>query len=142
MESPPAPIKIIYAEDDEDDQEFFQVALKDSKLNAALTIVPDGHQLLMHLGTNMPDIIFLDINMPVLNGIECLKKIREQDQFENVPVVILSTSSYQVDELFNKGANIFLSKWTFYTDQPSNMLKIFVPGWQIKWIRLRSAVLY
>jgi DNA-binding NarL/FixJ family response regulator len=59
-----------------------------------------------------PHVIFLDLNMPFKNGIECLKYIRENPKLKDIPVVVLSTTSSQeaVDQTYQQGANYYICK--------------------------------
>jgi CheY-like chemotaxis protein len=66
----------------------------------------------------LPDFIFLDINMPVINGKTILLEIRKNKKFKSVPIVMYSTSMYQTEiEGFKKsGANLFLKKQNHFQD--------------------------
>lgn len=106
------------AEDDEDDQFFFIRALKKITIPTKLTIVGDGESLLEHLRTNQkikPDLLFLDVNMPRKNGLECLNEIKMLEVIKDIPVIIYSTSldDSAVDEFFNAGAHCYLKKDVF-----------------------------
>lgn len=89
--------RIIYlAEDDEDDRIFFLEAAAELKLPIRILQAADGNELLQALenAEQLPDFIFLDINMPCKNGFECLKEIRSsQGSLKNVKIIMLSTSS-------------------------------------------------
>ncbi len=129
------PIKILYADDDKDDRELFQQALKDAHTDAKLTTVEDGDKLMKYLAQvdgQHPDIIFLDINMPCKNGKECLKEIRSKKELDEVPIVMFSTSSYKedIDETFANGANLYVSKPVFFGDEIKILKKIFSLDWQ------------
>jgi len=110
-----APLKIIYADDDEDDREFFTDALAQAHTAAKLTTFEDGEKLMHALEKaegNIPDIIFLDINMPCKDGKQCLKELRSIKELKKVPVVMFSTSahSHDIEETFAHGASLYLSK--------------------------------
>lgn len=118
-----ASINILLADDDADDRSFFDKALKELSVSTQLTTVNDGVQLMNYLSENseqLPDILFLDINMPCKNGHECLEEIKQNEKFKDLPVVIFTTSSARARELnssggmvnllFEKGANIFIRK--------------------------------
>lgn len=125
------PIRILLADDDDDDCELFQQALIEVELNAKLTTVEDGDRLMQHLAANEaqhPDLIFLDINLPRKTGKECLKEIRRSKQFQNVPVIMFTTSSHQedIDETFANGANLYVSKPVFFRDEVEILKKIFL----------------
>lgn len=101
-------------DDDEDDRDIFQLALEevDSGFNCVLAV--NGIDALEKLksGKLKPDYIFLDLNMPVLTGRECLIQIRRMREFENTPVLIYSTSSVpkDVEEVMKLGATSFITK--------------------------------
>ena len=89
-----APLRILLADDDEDDCFFFNEALADLPAPTTLTIVNDGEQLMELLrqpDTAPPQVLFLDLNMPRLSGIECLTEIRHDAQLSQIPVIVLST---------------------------------------------------
>src|SRR5258705_11979617 len=90
------PVKILLAEDDEDDRELFKAALKEVKPEVKVEMVDDGQKLMSYLTSTdeaHPDIIFLDINMPCKDGIQCLKEIRGNKKLDDVPVIMFSTSN-------------------------------------------------
>ncbi len=108
---------IILAEDDADDREFFEEALKEISIETTLTTVKDGAELMTVLDENLnepppPHVIFLDLNMPRKNGIECLKEIRANPKHQKIPVVIFSTSAYPdaVENSYSLGANCYIRK--------------------------------
>ena len=108
-------LNILYADDDTDDCIFFKEALVELLLSTNLTTVHDGEQL-MQLLTNetneLPDILFLDLNMPRKNGFECLSEIKQNKKLKDLPVVIFSTSFEQevVNLLYKNGAQYFIRK--------------------------------
>jgi CheY-like chemotaxis protein len=79
-----------------------------------------------------PDIIFLDINMPCVDGKQCLKEIRNNKELDKVPVVMFSTSNHEkdIEETFKNGANLYVSKPSFFIDQVKILQKIFSLNWQ------------
>jgi len=106
---------ILLADDDEDDCIFFRDALQEIRVKTNLTIVNDGSQLMRYLDNadnRVPDIVFLDLNMPVLNGIDSLIEIRKKSRLKELAIAIYSTSSSDenVEEAFINGANIYLQK--------------------------------
>jgi CheY-like chemotaxis protein len=106
---------ILLADDDTDDCLFFKDALKDMPISTLLTAVHDGEQLMLYLNneTNkLPDILFLDLNMPRKNGFECLSEIKLNKKLYNIPVVIFSTSFEKevVKQLYLNGAQYFIRK--------------------------------
>lgn len=107
---------LLLADDDEDDCDFFNEALSETGIDANLAMVHDGVELMNYIQNNnlqnLPDVIFLDLNMPRKNGIECLTEIKENEKFKNLPVIIFSTSldSEIVDNLYKKGASYYIRK--------------------------------
>jgi CheY-like chemotaxis protein len=129
-------IKILLADDDEDDCEIFSEALIKAYASAELKTVKDGDELMKYLSQNTgehPDIIFLDINMPGKGGKECLKEIRDKQELAGVPVVVFSTSKHpnDIDETFANGANLYISKPAFFQDHVKILGKIFSMNWQM-----------
>ena len=107
--------KLLLADDDEDDCIFFKDALEDLSLPASLKTVSDGVQLMNFLGDNpdnLPDVLFLDLNMPRKNGFECLSEIKKTNQLKDLPVIIFSTSLDMevVNLLYEKGAHHYIRK--------------------------------
>lgn len=102
------------ADDDQDDTFLFREALEQIPLETDLSIAENGVELLQILkdADNKPDIIFLDMNMPVKNGLECLEEIRSTARFERVPIVVLSTSVSQHlwESAYRNGANLYIQK--------------------------------
>jgi CheY-like chemotaxis protein len=108
-------LNILLADDDMDDCNFFKQALNALSLETHLTTVNDGDELMTYLSgnaDNLPDVLFLDINMPRKNGFECLSEIRQDTQFKNLPVVVLSTSSSRekIDKIFKIGGHVYVHK--------------------------------
>ena len=103
---------ILLAEDDEDDYFLFCEAIKDFQGSLSLNWVRNGEELIAELTRNKTDIIFLDINMPLKNGFECLREIRSDDRLKKIPVIVYSTSddTKLIDSMYNAGANLYLCK--------------------------------
>jgi len=108
-------LQVLLADDDEDDRLFFKEAISEIKIKTLVTIVNDGIELMDYLHNSavaLPDIIFLDINMPRKNGIQCLDEIRSDKRLKNITIAIYSTSGAERDteETFIKGANVYIRK--------------------------------
>lgn len=87
-------------DDDHDDHDFFKEALKELDYKVDLVQATSGPEALKILdapGARLPDCIFLDMNMPGMDGQECLLKIRSKKFLNEIPVVIYSTSSNKDD---------------------------------------------
>ncbi len=108
-------LNIILADDDTDDCNFFKEALGELELPTHLTVVRDGEEL-MQLLTNetkeLPDVLFLDINMPRKNGYECLSEIKHNKKLKVIPVVMFSTSNSldNINTVFKAGAHVYIHK--------------------------------
>lgn len=98
-------LNILLADDDTDDCIIFKKALEKLPLSTHLTTVKDGEQLMDYLSENsehLPDVLFLDLNMPRKTGFECLHEIKENDRLKDIRVVMLSTS-YPRDKVYEQG---------------------------------------
>ena len=119
------PTKIFLAEDDSEDADIFKDALSDLNLHTTLTVVQNGILLMNLLESSepLPDIIFLDLNMPLKNGLQCLKEIKSSEKWKSLNIIILSTSSNntQKEEMYSHGANFFLTKASSYKEFKNNL---------------------
>lgn len=101
-------------DDDVDDQEIFALAMDKISFPFVCQVANNGFEALQKLGKEnvLPDYIFLDLNMPRMNGKECLRELKKNARFRNIPVVIYSTSSSQSDINDTKklGAAAFIIK--------------------------------
>ena len=128
-------IEILLADDDADDRAFFREALEESGIPSKLTTVVDGEKLTNYLSTIKtpppPDVIFLDINMPYKDGKACLREIRKNDKFRNIPIIMFSTSTYagDIEETFEDGASLYISKADFFENETSMLKKLFSHNW-------------
>lgn len=109
--------KCLLVDDDEDDQEIFSIAMEQADPSMKCISASDGREALSILEDRSftPDYIFLDLNMPRMDGKECLREIRKQSRLNDVPVIIFTTSSSNRDEEETKqlGANFFITKPPF-----------------------------
>ena len=108
-------LNILLADDDKDDCLFFKEAVTEFIPSDHFTAVHDGEQLmqlLLNETNKLPDILFLDLNMPRKNGFECLTEIKQNKKLQHLPVVIFSTSSSHdnMSTLFKTGADVYIRK--------------------------------
>ncbi|MBC7748084.1 MAG: response regulator [Methylotenera sp.] len=108
-------IHILIADDDDEDIQLFNEALDELKMDSKLTSFTDGKVLmdyLENLENKLPNILFLDLNMPCKTGHECLREIRSNSRFIDVSIAIYSTSSSDkdIEDSFVQGANIYIKK--------------------------------
>jgi len=126
------PIKnIILAEDDIDDQNIFQLALQEVNSKINIQFVSNGKELLQLLLNADPDILFLDLEMPYKNGLECLVEIRSNKKFENLPVIVFSstTKPSNVQTAYEMGANLFFIKPAVYSEYLSSIQALLKLNW-------------
>jgi len=119
-EKPYSTLNILLADDDTDDCIFFKEAVEELKVPTTLTIVHEGEQLMKLLSndaTELPHVLFLDLNMPRKNGFECLSEIKSNKKLSRLPVIMFSTSFEQevVNQLFKSGAHYFIRKPSEFT---------------------------
>jgi CheY-like chemotaxis protein len=108
-------IHIILADDDEDDILFFTDAFDELKINTKVDTFKDGEELMNYLNTDkavMPNVLFLDLNMPKKTGIECLTEIKANNKMSGIAIAIYSTSASEedIEKTFVLGANIYIKK--------------------------------
>lgn len=117
-------LNILLADDDHDDCMFFKHALEELNTSAKLTTVHDGEELMDYLNNiceqtvgaenvmPLPDILFLDINMPRKTGIECLSEIKHNEKLKNLQVVMFSTTNSwdTINLLFKGGSDVYIHK--------------------------------
>jgi CheY-like chemotaxis protein len=109
------PLRILLADDDADDRLLFKEALSGLKIKTSVETVKDGVELMEFLAQKtevLPQLIFLDLNMPKKNGFECLKEIKSIERYKDISIAIYSTSTseHDINETFILGANVYLSK--------------------------------
>lgn len=109
------PLNILLADDDIDDLFFFKKALDTLTFLTQLRTVNDGQKLMNYLtenSTQLPDVLFLDLNMPRKNGAECLQEIKQNEKLKELPVIIYSTSLHEdiADLLYKNGAHFYIRK--------------------------------
>ncbi|MCY7422353.1 MAG: response regulator [Chitinophagaceae bacterium] len=106
--------KIFLIDDDEDDQLFFRDAIESINPLLKCDTATNGKMALdkLKVSTSLPDLIFLDLNMPVMNGFEFLIQIKKENHLNKIPIGIFTTSNNLRDkELTNEfGAKFFLTK--------------------------------
>lgn len=125
-------VKIILADDDADDRELFEEAIAEHK-HIIFDKAKDGVELMKKLNDSetLPNIIFLDLNMPGKTGRKCLEEIRSNKKFANIPVVIYSTSSSirDIDDTHALGANLYIRKPNSFQELAEVVKKVFSLDW-------------
>lgn len=121
--------RILLIDDDKDDYEIFSEIVHEISADTSVLYVQDGSDIEKILVPPLPEIILLDFNMPKVNGIECLKKIRSNKAFDKIPVIIYSAFYDKVDEAYANGANYFIAKQTSIDQMKNDIYKILNKEW-------------
>ncbi len=122
------------ADDDPDDQELFLEALQLIDNFSDCVTAFNGQealQKLLHGMKQLPDFIFLDLNMPGMNGKQCLAEIKKHTALQHIPVIIYSTSSdnKDIEETLQYGAAYYLQKPSRFDDLLVSLKKIIDHSW-------------
>jgi len=107
--------KLLLADDDMDDCIIFQEAVDELGLSINITVVNDGVELMDFLTCEsvvLPDVLFLDLNMPRKSGFDCLSEIKLIESLKRMPVVIFSTcfDPSLIKKLYDNGAHYYIRK--------------------------------
>lgn len=126
---------ILLADDDEDDRLFFKDAIEELKVRTVVNTVNDGVQLMEYLntpGVQLPNVVFLDLNMPRKDGMECLREIRSDARLKDLSIAIYSTSSSEedIEETFVRGANIYIKKPNDFAALKKILSEVISLNWQ------------
>lgn len=117
------------ADDDEDDCLVFGDVLAELQHPPLLTCARNGQDLLdqLHASSALPDIIFLDVNMPLRDGISALADIKRDARLKELPVIMLSTSAQQaaLERAFTLGARGFVKKPDTFGSLKAILEKVF-----------------
>jgi CheY-like chemotaxis protein len=128
------PKRVFLIDDDEDDRLFFNMALNGLEYGGEISCHQDGEAALEQFSnknTPVPDIIFLDWNMPKLDGRQCLAAIREIPLYNSLPIIIISTSSaiQDIQDAHRLGATYFLSKPGSILELQKRLQHLFTLNW-------------
>lgn len=128
-------IHIILADDDEDDRLFLTDAFSELKMQTKVQTFNDGVELMDYLNNDdaiLPQVLFLDLNMPRKNGLECLHEIKANSKFDNLAIAIYSTSSSEehIEETFVSGANIYIKKPSDFNTLKKVLSDVVTINWQ------------
>lgn len=107
--------RILLVDDDADDQLYFRDAINEVNNSLECEIANNGREAIHQINVPPPpDLIFLDLNMPVMNGYECLSYLKTEDRYKNIPVVIFTTSQSltDIEKSRQLGAELFFTKPT------------------------------
>ncbi|CAN5643648.1 response regulator [soil metagenome] len=128
-------LNVLLADDDEDDRLLFKEALGELKVKTNVVLLNDGVQLMNFLNdpaTLLPDIVFLDLNMPKKGGMQCLQEIRSDKKLKDLSIAIYSTSASEkdIEETFIKGANVYIKKPNDFSSLKKILTEVISMKWQ------------
>tara|TARA_R110002049_G_scaffold114646_1_gene265883 strand:+ start:1373 stop:1819 length:447 start_codon:yes stop_codon:yes gene_type:complete len=128
-------VYIVLADDDEDDRLFFEEAFEELKINTKVKTYNDGVELMDYLNNEkglLPNILFLDLNMPKKSGIECLEEIKSNNRFKDIAIAIYSTSASEedIENTFVIGANIYIKKPDNFKKLKKILSNVVTINWQ------------
>lgn len=115
----PKPIELLLVEDNPGDVRLTREVLKDGKFRNNMSVAADGQAAMDYLHRNgkyadavRPDVILLDLNLPIKDGREVLAEIKQSSELKSIPIVILTTSAAEADILktYNLHANCYIVK--------------------------------
>ncbi|MFN0035759.1 MAG: response regulator [Saprospiraceae bacterium] len=112
---------VLLVDDDEEDRYFFREALREVDATVQYLDASDGQQALQMLsaqGALLPDLIFLDLNMPLMSGKQCLSALMQSESLSHIPVIVYTTSGQEQDvkETRKMGAAHFITKPALFDD--------------------------
>jgi len=122
--------KCLIIDDDTDDQEIFLMCLRKVNKHIDCKVASDGAEAVSLLQSTIeytPDYIFIDLNMPKMNGIDCLKKIKSIERLSGTKMFMYSTTSepHAISQSKDFGANEFIVKPVKTTDLKEKLFSIF-----------------
>ena len=126
------PTSVLIAEDDDDDYFIFSVALAESSPKVSLTRAENGQALLDKLERETPDILFLDLHMPKIDGQLCLKAIRANKKFESLPVVVYTSfkDPETIEYCYRERSNLYVMKPDSFADLKTALERILAVDWK------------
>jgi DNA-binding response OmpR family regulator len=127
------PIEVLLIEDDPDDEQIFSTALRELGMVTLLYRAANFDQASTFLMYEKPSIIFMDLNMPGINGKDALVSLRRNERYRSIPIIILTTSSceWEKAECVKSGADYYVTKPSSsrdYNDMIRKILSQFVPS--------------
>jgi DNA-binding response OmpR family regulator len=123
---------VLIAEDDDDDFQIFSSAISDLSFEILLSRVEDGKVLIQFLDNTIPDILFLDILLPYKDGRACIREIRANKKFDELPIIAYSSIKHvETTEFFyREGANLFVIKPSSFKELKDVLQKILSIEWK------------
>lgn len=122
---------VLLAENDREQCFFFKKSLLQVRSKIQYTEVHDGEQLTKLLKNFMPDILFIDLNMPCKNGMDCIRDLRSNNSYDKLPIVVysISTQPETIQQAYKTGANLYLVKPSEYFNLVHSLDAILSLDW-------------
>ncbi|HEY8936584.1 MAG TPA: response regulator [Cyclobacteriaceae bacterium] len=125
---------VFLIDDDIDDRDLFLDALDEIDNNIHCSLAENGKTAIEILLSDIfekPELIFLDLNMPLINGKELLKELKNSRDLSPIPVIMYSTffGPDEMDEIINLGASYCLVKHTSFSELKSALRMILSKNW-------------
>lgn len=123
---------ILLADDDHDDYDYFDSALRVLAIPYELRHAEDGEMLFELLKEAVPDLLFLDIDMPCKDGITCITEIRKNPLYNHMPVIMFTAHVHKeyINGTYENGANFYIVKSTSISSLADKLRKIFAVDWK------------
>ena len=134
-EIPNTKLNILLVEDDSDDILFFKEAVEKLGIVNELSIATGCVELFSELHNNkIFDLIFLDINLPIMDGRQCLKEIKANEKYKEVPIIIFTGSNAQsdVDDVYENGAHYHIVKPYAHINYIASLKSVLELNWKEK----------
>ena len=124
-------LNLFYADDDREDALIFQEVIEEINPQIKVRTVHNGNELCELLSLLQPDIVFLDLEMPGKNGLECLVEIRKMKLYTNLPVIVYSSTTRvaNIETAYEMGADLFFIKPYTYHELLSSLTTILRLDW-------------
>ena len=125
-------LQVLLADDDDDDRLLFLDVLKELSVPVNLSVAANGEIAMDILAKSpLPNLVFLDLNMPLKNGFECLEEIRADTRMRDLPVIIFSTSSQPsaIDQVYRRGAQLYIRKPNDFTQLKKVINHVITKRW-------------
>ena len=125
-------LHVLMAEGDKDDFDILADAIEKVPVKVILTRAENGDVLMKLIHDKIPDLLFLDIILPYRDGRDCIREIRSDKKFDNLPIIVY-TSIKDLDTIefcYRWGTNLFVHKPQTYSEIADIIRKIFSVNWK------------
>jgi CheY-like chemotaxis protein len=127
-------VRILFVDDDSDTIELFSSTIDKLDRPYSVDSAKDCITLFEYLeDTPLPHVIFLDINMPMDNGLQCLEQLKANELYKNIPVIMYSISSREedIEMAYKRGAHYYIVKPHASVNLKNTLMHALEPNWQL-----------